>query len=54
MYINLFTEIMWWIFILVVLFLHATQTGFLGLCGEAVDAIDFYASKIDRLIKEVS
>ena len=30
------------------------QTGFLGLCGEKVDAIDFYAEKIRELDKRVS
>lgn len=30
------------------------QTGFLGLCGDKVDAIDFYASKIEKLSDEVS
>lgn len=30
------------------------QTGFLGLCGDKVDAIDFYASKIEKLSEEVS
>ena len=30
------------------------QTGFLGLFGEKVDAIDFYTSEIDKLSKEVS
>ncbi|THU63394.1 hypothetical protein C4D60_Mb01t15300 [Musa balbisiana] len=28
------------------------KTGFLGLCGEKVDAIDFYKSKIDELSKK--
>ncbi|CAL9063637.1 calcium permeable stress-gated cation channel 1-like [Musa acuminata AAA Group] len=30
----------------------AVKTGFLGLCGEKVDAIDFYKSKIDELSKK--
>lgn len=30
------------------------QTGFLGLSGEKVDAIDFYREEIERLSKEVS
>ncbi|KAJ4730079.1 Calcium permeable stress-gated cation channel 1 [Melia azedarach] len=30
------------------------KTGFLGLWGETVDAIDFYTSKIERLKKEIS
>lgn len=30
------------------------QTGFLGLWGNRVDAIDFYTSEIERLLKEVS
>ena len=30
------------------------QTGFLGLCGERVDAIEFYREEIERLSKEVS
>ncbi|URE33682.1 hypothetical protein MUK42_13276 [Musa troglodytarum] len=28
------------------------KTGFLGLCGDKVDAIDFYTSKVDKLSKE--
>ncbi|PHU12067.1 Calcium permeable stress-gated cation channel 1 [Capsicum chinense] len=31
-----------------------TKTGFLGLCGETVDAIDFNSSEIERLSKEIS
>ena len=30
------------------------QTGFLGLFGDKVDAIDFYTSEIEKLSKEVS
>ncbi|KAK3040435.1 hypothetical protein RJ639_028684 [Escallonia herrerae] len=30
------------------------KTGFLGLCGERVDAIDFYTSEIERLSTEIS
>lgn len=30
------------------------QTGFWGLFGKKVDAIDFYTSKIDKLCKDVS
>ena len=30
------------------------QTGFLGLCGDSVDSIDFYTSKIEGLSEEVS
>ncbi|KAK0588844.1 hypothetical protein LWI29_006184 [Acer saccharum] len=30
------------------------KTGFLGLWGDKVDAIDFYTSKIDKLTKEMS
>lgn len=30
------------------------QTGFLGLCGDKVDAIDYYTAEIDKLSKEVS
>lgn len=29
------------------------QTGFLGLFGKQVDAIDYYAAEIERLAKEV-
>ncbi|XP_042518987.1 calcium permeable stress-gated cation channel 1-like isoform X2 [Macadamia integrifolia] len=29
------------------------KTGFLGLCGEKVDAIDFYTSKIGQLSKDI-
>ncbi|KDO54265.1 hypothetical protein CISIN_1g018945mg [Citrus sinensis] len=32
----------------------STKTGFLGLWGKTVDAIDFYTSKIETLKKEVS
>ncbi|XP_018673709.2 protein OSCA1-like isoform X2 [Musa acuminata AAA Group] len=28
------------------------KTGFLGLCGDKVDAIDFYTSKVDKLSEE--
>ncbi|KAJ8460465.1 hypothetical protein OPV22_033391 [Ensete ventricosum] len=28
------------------------KTGFLGLCGDEVDAIDFYTSKVDKLSEE--
>ncbi|GMH05285.1 hypothetical protein Nepgr_007125 [Nepenthes gracilis] len=31
-----------------------TKTGFLGLCGEKVDAIDFYTSEIERLTKDIA
>ncbi|KAI5683298.1 hypothetical protein M9H77_04526 [Catharanthus roseus] len=31
-----------------------TKTGFLGFCGETVDAIDFYTSEIERLSEEIS
>jgi hypothetical protein len=30
------------------------QTGFLGLCGNKVDAIDHHESEIKKLLKEVS
>ncbi|XP_030533231.1 calcium permeable stress-gated cation channel 1-like [Rhodamnia argentea] len=30
-----------------------TKTGFLGLCGEKVDALDYYTSEIEKLSKEV-
>jgi len=30
------------------------QTGYLGLWGDRVDAIDFYTTEINRLSKEVS
>jgi hypothetical protein len=30
------------------------QTGFLGLCGSKVDAIDFYTAAIERLSRDVS
>ncbi|GKV46420.1 hypothetical protein SLEP1_g53407 [Rubroshorea leprosula] len=30
------------------------KTGFLGLCGSRVDAIDFYTSKIERLSRDIS
>lgn len=30
------------------------QTGYLGLWGKSVDAIDYYESEIERLSKEVS
>eukprot|EP01018_Ginkgo_biloba_P034827 Gb_24188 [translate_table: standard] len=30
------------------------KKGFLGLCGERVDAIDFYTAKIDALVKEIA
>lgn len=30
------------------------QTGFLGLWGNKVDAIDYYTSEIEKLSKEVS
>ena len=30
------------------------QTGFLGLCGAKVDAIDHHNTEIDKLSKEVS
>lgn len=29
------------------------QTGFLGLCGDKVDAIDYQTAEIERLSKEV-
>ncbi|KAJ4975587.1 hypothetical protein NE237_000693 [Protea cynaroides] len=29
------------------------KTGFLGLCGDKVEAIDFYTSKIDQLSKDI-
>lgn len=35
------------------IFIFYWQTGFLGLCGEKVDAIDFETSEIKRLSKEV-
>ncbi|KAF3953694.1 hypothetical protein CMV_020886 [Castanea mollissima] len=31
-----------------------SKTGFLGLCGDKVDAIDFYASKIEKLSEEIA
>lgn len=31
-----------------------TKTGFLGLCGEEVDAIDYYTADIERLSKEIA
>ncbi|KAL2931329.1 Calcium permeable stress-gated cation channel 1 [Bienertia sinuspersici] len=31
-----------------------TKTGFLGLCGQKVDAIDYFAAEIDRLTKEIA
>ncbi|KAL3363774.1 hypothetical protein AABB24_012818 [Solanum stoloniferum] len=31
-----------------------SKTGFLGLCGKTVDAIDFNSSEIERLSKEIS
>lgn len=30
------------------------QTGFLGLWGESIDAVDFYTAKIERLARDVS
>uniref|UniRef100_A0A2N9GUF8 CSC1/OSCA1-like 7TM region domain-containing protein n=1 Tax=Fagus sylvatica TaxID=28930 RepID=A0A2N9GUF8_FAGSY len=30
------------------------QTGFLGLCGDSVDSIDFYTSKIEGLSEEIA
>ncbi|XP_041003078.1 CSC1-like protein At3g21620 isoform X2 [Juglans microcarpa x Juglans regia] len=32
----------------------SSKTGFLGLCGERVDAIDFYTSKIENLSEEIA
>ncbi|XP_048233293.1 CSC1-like protein At3g21620 isoform X1 [Ricinus communis] len=32
----------------------SVKTGFLGLCGDSVDAIDYYTSEIERLSKEIS
>lgn len=36
-----------------VYFFLKLQTGFLGLRGQKVDAIDYYAAEIERLTKEV-
>lgn len=41
-------------FLFLFLFLSIKQTGYLGLLGNRVDAIDFYTSNIERLAKEVS
>lgn len=36
------------------IFFILVQTGFLGLSGEKVDAIDYYTSEVEKLSKEVS
>lgn len=38
---------------LILCFFFGWQTGFLGLRGEKVDAIDYYSSNIEKLSEEV-